>query len=113
MAVFRLPLATGVPIVDASGAPTVQFQRLWQGLNDTAASGGVPPGYYVRTGMQSGWASPTGTASKSAFATYSAPTAAATYNQAQIQAALDHIQVLSQHLKAVIDGAKGSQLFVP
>jgi hypothetical protein len=104
-------LSASLPIVDARGVPTPQFQRLWQDLGGVAQSGGVPPGYYVRTGLQTGWSSPTGTASKSAFATYAAPTAAGSYSQAQMQAVMDHMQVLSQHLKAVIDGVKASNLF--
>lgn len=104
-------LAYGVPIVDTAGRPTPEFQRAWQALAGTADTGGVPPGYYVRTGLQTGWASPTGTASKSAFATYTAPTAGGSYSQSQMQAVMDHLQVLSQHVKAVIDGLKASNLF--
>lgn len=109
----RQTLTYDVPIVDREGRPTPAFQRIFQGLTDTAASGGVAPGYYVRTGLKNGWVAATGTASRSTFATYAAPTAAGSYSQAQMQAVMDHIQVLSQHLKAVVDDLMGLEAFIP
>lgn len=110
MALGSHPLSFDVAIVDRVGRPTPEFQRAWQALTG-ATGGGVPAGYYVRTGLMSGWASPTGTVSRASFATYAAPTASATYSQAQMQAALNEIQVLSQHLKGVIDDLKGLNAF--
>jgi len=113
MAIFKQPLAHDVPIVDKFGRPTPEFQRFWAAL--VGASGGgstpIPPDTYVRTGLINGWASPSGTASRAAFSTYAAPVASAAYSQTQIQAALDHIQVLSQHLKAAIDDLKTLKAF--
>lgn len=52
-----------------------------------------------------GWAAATGTADKTTYATYGAPDIAATYSETQVQAIADHVQVLSRHLKALIDAA--------
>lgn len=52
------------------------------------------------------WASPTGTAARTTFATYTAPTVSASYSQAEVQAIADHVQILSQRLKALIDDLK-------
>jgi hypothetical protein len=111
MALGSHPLSFDVAIVDRIGRPTPEFQRAWQALTGPGGSGSVPAGYYVRTGLMNGWASPTGTASRATFATYAAPTASATYSQAQIQALMTHVQVLSQHVKAVIDDLKALNAF--
>jgi hypothetical protein len=104
-------LSTGVPIVDAKGAPTPEFQRAWQGLGFTVAN--VAPDTYVRRGLMSGWANATGTAARTAFATYTAPTISNPPTQAEVQAIANHVQILSQHMKAVIDDLKTLQAFVP
>lgn len=112
MTIFRQPLAHDVPIVDNFGRPTPAFQRFVGALVGASGGGGViPPDTYVRAGVITGWASPTGTASRAAFVTYAAPTAGASYSQAQMQAALNHIQVLSQHLKAALDDLKTLRAF--
>lgn len=110
---LRRPLAYDVPIVLGDGRPTPQFQRAWQDLNDTAAQGGVAPDTYVRRGLKNGWTAATGTASRSTFTTYAAPTAAGSYSQAQMQALMDHMQILSQHYKALTDDAMGLEILVP
>jgi hypothetical protein len=114
--VYRPPaLDKAAPIVDPdTGRITPYFQRFWQNLSLVAEAGGnvsVDVSNKVDKGTSTGWSSPTGTASKSAFATYAAPVAGAAYSQAQMQAVMDHLQVLSQHTKAVIDGLKTSQTF--
>lgn len=109
----REPLQYDVPIVMPDGRPTAQFQRLWQQLGETADSGGVPPGYYVRTKLKNGWVAPTGTAERSTFVTYDAPTAAGSYSQAQMQAVMNHLQILSRHMKAHTDDAMGLEMLIP
>ena len=54
---------------------------------------------------QTGFAAATGTAEKGAFATYDAPTAGATYTQAQIQTLMNTVQTLTRQLKALKDAA--------
>lgn len=110
MAVTKQNLAYNVPIVDPGGRPTPEFQRLWQGVSETAAAGGVAPGTYVRKGQLPGWASPTGTASRLTFATYVAPAISNPPTQAQVQAIATALQVVSEHLKALIDDLKTAQL---
>lgn len=109
----RRPLTWDVPIVQPDGRPTPAFQRAWQELGDTAATGGVPPGYYARTGLKNGWVAATGTADRATFVTYAAPTASGSYSQTEMQALMNHVQVLSRHVKAVIDDLMGLQIFVP
>lgn len=110
MAILKQPLAHGVAIVDREGRPTPEFQRAWQSLSGVAATGGTAPDTYVRRGQAPGWASATGTAARSAFATYAAPTISNPPTQAQVQAIAAHLQILSQHVKALIDDAKTVQL---
>jgi hypothetical protein len=52
---------------------------------------------------RTGWAAPTGTAERSTYATYSAPTFGGTPTTPQLQAVANHVQTLSRRLKAVID----------
>ena len=54
----------------------------------------------------SGYGTPTGTLDRTAFATYTAPTITNPPTRAEVQAIADHLQVLSQHLAAVITDAK-------
>ncbi|WDF34539.1 sialate O-acetylesterase [Arthrobacter agilis] len=49
---------------------------------------------------RTGWGVATGTTSKAAFATYTAPTVSAAYTQAEVQAIANHLQVLSRNLAA-------------
>lgn len=48
-------------------------------------------------------AAPTGTATRTTFATYTAPTVSVTYLATDIQNAANHVQILSERLKALID----------
>lgn len=116
MPIFKPPaLDKAAPIVTPDGRITPYFQRFWQNLSFVAAEGAsVAPDVSnkVDKGVSAGWVSATGTQSKSAWSTYSAPTAAGAYSQAQMQAVMDHLQVVSQHLAAVISGNLASQHFV-
>jgi hypothetical protein len=108
--VQKQPLAHNVPIVDARGLPTPEFQRVWQGLSHTAAQGGVAPDTYVRRGLLTGWASPTGTFARTTFAAYAAPAISAAYSQAEVQALGDHVELLSQDLAALIVDLKSIEV---
>lgn len=50
-----------------------------------------------------GFGAPTGTATRTTFATYTAPTVSVTYLATDIQNAANHVQILSERLKALID----------
>ena len=67
-------------------------------------------GNYVGRVVSSAWALPTGTAERTTFATYTAPTISALPTQAEVQALANEVQSLSRHLKALIDdlGAGGT-----
>lgn len=117
MPTYKPPaLDKAAPIVDpATGRITPYFQRFWQNLAFTAAEGAaVAPDVSnkVDKGVSAGWSAPTGTQSKSAFATYAAPTISASPTQAEVQAIANHLQIVSQHLAAVISGNLASQHFV-
>lgn len=107
-AVIQLPaLDWKVPMVDpATGRPSPEFQRKWQlstvkiTLGDQAA---IDLSGKVDKNTSAGWSAATGTASKSTFATYSSPVISATYSQAEVQALADHVQILSQHVKSIVD----------
>lgn len=52
---------------------------------------------------QTGWVAPTGTASRATFASYAGQTVSDPPTQAEVQAIDDHLKVLSETLKALID----------
>lgn len=115
MAIYRLPtLDWAAPIVDPlDGRVTPYFQRFWQNVSLQAADGAgasVDLSGKVSKNTSTGWSAATGTASQSAFATYTAPTVSNPPTQAQVQAIADHTQILSQHLKAVIDALLTAQV---
>lgn len=118
MTTFRLPtLDWAAPIVDpVTGRVTPYFQRFWQNVSLQADEGAaVAPDVSnkVSKNTTSGWSSPSGTASRATFTTYTAPAISAAPTQAEVQAIANHLQVLSQHMKAVIDGGLTAELFGP
>lgn len=60
-------------------------------------------GIQVVSNRVTGWTAPTGTAARATFATYAAPDISTTPTEAEVQALADHVQVLSQRMKALID----------
>lgn len=56
----------------------------------------------------SSWTAATGTADRATFATYTAPTISAIPTQAEVQAVANAVQVLSRHMKALIDDLKAT-----
>lgn len=127
MTIYRPPaLDKANPIVSPlDGRITPYFQRFWQNLSFAAADGGEAGSGVaaletavsaingqittlnlgkVAKNQSTGWSAPTGTASKSGFSTYAAPTISNPPTQAEVQAIASHLQALSQHLKALIDG---------
>jgi len=50
-----------------------------------------------------GWTAATGTATRTTYATYAGQTVSVGYTQAEVQAIDNHVKVLSERLKAVID----------
>lgn len=107
MTLFKPPgLDKANPIVNSDGRPSVYFQRFWQNLSFTAADGGQAGQDLtgkVDKNTSAGWSSATGTGSKATFLTFTSPVIGAGYSQAQVQAMADHIQILSQHIKALTD----------
>jgi hypothetical protein len=123
MPIFKPPaLDKAAPIVDASGRITPYFQRFWQNLSFTAAAGAEGAFDYgpqittingqittintTKANKLSTFTAATGTADRSTFATYAAPTISASPTQAEVQAIANHLQVISRHLKAIIDDLK-------
>jgi hypothetical protein len=124
--VYRLPaLDKAAPIVQPDGRITPYFQRFWQNLTFTAVDGANQNADITAlqssittingqiTGLTSSKApklttftAATGTADRTTFATYAAPTISNPPTQAEVQAIADHLQVLSRHMKAMIDDLK-------
>jgi hypothetical protein len=123
MPLFRTPLVdkdTPVVILDGpnAGCVTPYFQRTLLNITSGADSGAAASVNFaplisgkVDKNGSSGWAAASGTASKATFATYTSPSVDATYNQAEVQAIADHIQILSQHIKAIEDGLLTAAVF--
>lgn len=54
------------------------------------------------------WSAATGTASRATFATYSGQVISAIPTQAEVQAIDDHVKLLSERMKALIDDLQGN-----
>jgi hypothetical protein len=57
----------------------------------------------VVSARRTGWGVPSGTAARAAFATFAAPAVSSAPTQSEVQAIGDHVQVLSERLKAMVD----------
>lgn len=62
----------------------------------------------VQQDVGAAWTAPTGTASRATFATYAGQTVSNPPTQAEVQAIDDHLVILSQRMKAVIDDLKAN-----
>jgi hypothetical protein len=60
--------------------------------------------------LRTGWTAPTGTAQRSGFATYTAPTIALVFDPTQTQSIADGLQDVSRTLKALLDDLRTSNL---
>lgn len=77
------------------------------GDNDTSiATTAFVTTHAVARSTFTAWAAATGTAERTTFATYTAPTASAAYDQTEMQGVMDHVQILSRRLMALIDDLK-------
>lgn len=111
-ATIRLPaLDWKVAMTDPrTGIPTPYFQKFWQLMSVNVQIGDVDISGKVDKGQSSGWTSPTGTGSKSGYTVYVSPTISNPPTQAQVQAISDHLQIISQHVKALVDAGLASGL---
>ena len=108
MAFYRPPaLDKNTPIIEPqTGRITPYFQRFWQNLTFVAADSATGAVDAVKRSTFASWSSPTGTASRAAFATYTAPTISAVPTQAEVQAIADALQAISRATKALVDDLK-------
>lgn len=103
--VINVALAGKAPLASPAltGNPTAPTQAAGNSSTRLATTAFVAAGFVARN-ASTGWGAPTGTASKAAFVTYTAPAISAPPTAAEVQAIADHVEVLSQRLKALIDG---------
>jgi hypothetical protein len=57
----------------------------------------------VVSSRQTGWGAPTGTATRTTYSTFAGQTISNPPTQLQVQNIDDHVKILSQRLKALID----------
>jgi hypothetical protein len=57
----------------------------------------------ILSARKTGWTPATGTATRTTFATFAGQDISATPTEAEVQAIDDHVKILSEHLKALID----------
>lgn len=94
---FSSPALTGAPTAPTASAGDNTTKVATTAFIRTEA---------VRRATFTTWTAATGTASRATFSTYSAPTISASPTQAEVQALADHVQVLSERLKALVDDLK-------
>lgn len=115
MPLYRTPLLSkDQPITDPkTGCATPYFQQQLlsiSGFADQGAAASPDVADKVDKLTSTGWGTPSGTASKAIFATYTAPVISASPTQAEVQAIANALQIASQHLKALIDAGLASEL---
>lgn len=81
--------------------PATQYADFYGQVNTKVAFS--VDGTQVLSNRVTGWGSPTGTAARTTFATYTSPDISASYTEAEVQALADHVEILSQRLKALLD----------
>jgi hypothetical protein len=101
-------LASGGVVNWASGDVTITHST------NTLAFAGASSGYtfdaaisiggtQVATSRRTGWGAPTGTATRTTFATYAGQNVSSSFVEAEVQAIDDHVKILSERLKGLID----------
>lgn len=107
LTVINSSLAGKAPLASPAltGTPTAPTQAQGNSTTRLATTAFVHTEAVARATF-TGWAAATGTADRTTFATYTAPTASATYSQAEMQAVMDHMQILSRRIKALVDDLK-------
>jgi len=68
---------------------------------------------YVQQSVGAQWASPSGTAERTTYTTYTAPTITNPPTQAEVQAIADHVQILSRRMKALLDDLRTNKALTP
>lgn len=114
MPIYQTPLVSkDEALVDAHGRATPYFQKTLLSISrfaDQGAASAPDVTTKVDKGTSAGWSAATGTASKAAFATYTAPTISNPPTQAEVQAIANAVQAISQHIKALIDALLTAQV---
>lgn len=84
-------------------------ERRGQSAPDTPRAVASPTtGGYVPVDYGAAWTAATGTAARSTFATFPGQSISASPTQAEVQAIDNHVKILSQRLKALIDDLKAN-----
>lgn len=96
----------GIQLVSDVSVTPVEVQR----FTATAHFIRTPGGALVQVvgARNTGWTAMTGTASKGALATYTAPTISATYTPSEVQGIADALQALSRRMKALDDALQAA-----
>jgi hypothetical protein len=94
--------------IDSGVAPTTpNTGDIWVNSSNNSLNFQLPlinlQGTQVLATRRTGWAAPTGTATRTTFATFAGQDISATPTEAEVQAIDDHVKVLSERLKALID----------
>ncbi len=94
--------------IDGGVAPTTQNTGdIWVNSSNNSLNFQLPlinlQGTQVLATRRTGWSAPTGTATRTTFATFAGQDISATPTEAEVQAIDDHVKVLSERLKALID----------
>jgi hypothetical protein len=94
--------------IDAGVAPTIpNTGDIWVNSSNNSLNFQLPlinlQGTQVLATRRTGWTAPTGTATRTTFATFAGQDISATPTEVEVQAIDDHVKVLSERLKALID----------
>jgi len=94
--------------IDSGVAPTTpNTGDIWVTSSNNSLNFQIPlvnlQGTQVLATRRTGWTAPTGTATRTTFATFAGQDISATPTEAEVQAIDDHVKVLSERLKALID----------
>jgi hypothetical protein len=101
-------LSATVGLLEQTGPDT--FAKRDIGITDATdiPTRGDADSRYVQQDAGAAWTAASGTASRGTFATYTAPAITNPPTQAEVQAIADHLQILSQRVKGLVDDLKAN-----
>lgn len=95
-------------LVEETAADTFTKRALGVAAATSVPTRADADGRYVKQDVGSAWSAATGTASRATFATYAGQTVSNPPTQTEVQNIDDHVKILSQRAKALIDDLQGN-----
>lgn len=96
-------LSASAGLIEETAADTFAKRALGVGASTSVPTTADADARYVKQDVGAAWAAATGTASRATYATYAGQTVSNPPTQTEVQNIDDHVKILSQRVKAIID----------